>query len=365
MRLTSPFSFLALLACLPQPTQAQDIGQAQTLFERSDYVGSLRIAEPLCRGGDKDSCMLVTKLLVEKAKPTFNLPRFVEISTAACQTPTGAPMCGDVALVASGLAEGLPPYTDWAAVAIPGKRGCALGDARSCHAMSQLLTHKASPARNLVASIPFGHKACEGDMLAGCFNLMIAVQELPDPALGQYADDYLLAFDRACRLGTTKACSEVPRARKMKERAVRYGAASAVHMLYVDNGIDQGNWGGAVIHALEESRAPAVIEYAVGRVAAAGKMTYVRQQDLPAIARMLGNSSAAQSARNEMTRRSGLAATPSPARPAADNSSSSYTNPGATGARSGYSRCTASNGKQGKRYWYYGFDNKVTYGACI
>lgn len=361
--MTGLFSLLAFLALPSQPALAQTISQAQALHDRGNDAGALQIAEALCRNADRAGCDLVEKLLLTRGKPGFDIARYVGIATAACQKPGGASMCGDASLVASGLAEGLTSFISWASVAAPGKRGCALGDARSCHAMSQLLTHKASPARDLVASIPFGRKACEGNMLAGCFNLMIAVQELPDPALGQYADDYLLAFDRACRLGTTKACGEVPRARKMKERAARYGAASAVHMLYVDNGIDQGNWGGSVIHALEESRAPAVVEYAVGRVAAAGKMTYVRQQDLPVIARMLGNSSAAQAARNEMTRRSGLAATPSPARPAADNSS--YTNPGQTGARSGYSRCTTSNGKQGKRYWYYGFDNKVNYGACI
>lgn len=363
MRMTGLFSFLAFLIFAPQPGQAQNIGQAQALHDRGDYVGSLRIAEPLCRGGDKDSCLLVTKLLVEKGKPTFNMARFVEISTAACQMPTGAPMCGDAALVASGLAEGLPPYTDWAAVAVPGKRGCALGDARSCHAMSQLLTSKASPARDLAASIPFGRKACEGDMLAGCFNLMIAVQELPDPALGEYAAEYLLAFDRACRLGTTKACSEVPRARKMNERAARHGAANAVHMLYVDNGIDQKNWGGSVIHAIEEARTPVVLDYAVSRVAAAGQMAYVRQQDLPVIVRMLGDSSAAQAARNEMSRRAALARNAAPARPQTD--STTYSNPGQTSARSGYSSCTASNGNRGKRYWYYGFDNKVNYGPCI
>lgn len=96
-------------------------------------------------------------------------------------------------------------------------------------------------------------------------------------------------------------------------------------MLYVDNGLDQGNWGGSVIHALEKSRAPAVVEYAVGRVSSAGKMTYIRQQDLPVIVRMLGNSSAAQAARTEMNRRSGMAATTSSARPQADRTN--YTNP--------------------------------------
>lgn len=231
MRMTGLFSFLASLAFLSQPAEAQNIGQAQSLYDRGDYVGSLRIAEPLCRNGDKDNCLLVTKLLVEQGKPTFSMSRFVEISTAACQTPTGAPMCGDAALVASGLAEGLPRYTDWAAVAVPGKRGCALGDARSCHAMSQLLTQKTSPARDLAASIPFGRKACEGDMLAGCFNLMIAVQELPDPALGQYAADYLLAFDRACRLGTTKACSEIPRAQDEGTRRAIWRGERRSHAL--------------------------------------------------------------------------------------------------------------------------------------
>ncbi|SKB94269.1 hypothetical protein [Sphingopyxis flava] len=237
MRTTRLFSFLAFLALLPQPAQAQTIGQAQAFHDRGNDAGALQIAEALCRNADRAGCDLVEKLLLTRGKPSFNIARYVGIATVACQKPSGASMCGDASLVASGLAEGLTSYISWASVAVPGKRGCALGDARSCHAMSQLLTHKASPSRDLAASIPFGRKACEGDMLAGCFNLMIVVQELPDPALGQYADDYLLAFDRACRLGTTKACSEVPRARKMKERATRHGAANAVHMLYVDNGI--------------------------------------------------------------------------------------------------------------------------------
>lgn len=34
-------------------------------------------------------------------------------------------------------------------------------------------------------------------------------------------------------------------------------------------------------------------------------------------------------------------------------------------SRSGYESCTKSNGTRGKRYWYYGFDNKRNYGPCL
>lgn len=340
MHMTYRFTFVTLLMLLAQGVQARDVEHAQALHDRGDYAGSLRIVEPSCRGGDKDSCLLVTKLLVEEGKPTFDMSRFVEISTAACQTPTGAPMCGDAALVASGLADGLPPYTDWAAVAVPGKRGCALSDGRSCFAMSQLLTHKSSPSRDLVASIPFSRKACEADFLLGCGNLIIALGELPDPALGQYADENLLAHDRGCHLGVAEYCGVVPAVRKLKERAVRHGAANAVHMLYVDNGIDQKNWGGSVIHAIEEARTPVVIDYAVGRVAAAGQMAYVRQQDLPVIIQMLGNSSAAQAARNEMSRRASLDARAVAARQQAARPSSGSTSSSSSGSTSSSSSST-------------------------
>ena len=365
MRAITIFSLAAAAALLARPVeaQAQDAEYAQTLYDRGDYAGAYELAEVLCRHADRQACDIVETLTTTPGKPAYDPADYVRISSIACQQPDGAAMCGDASLVASGGAEGLTHYRNWALVGVPGRRGCALGEAKSCYAMSQLLTHKSSPYRNLASAIPFSRKACEADILPGCFDLMMVVQELPDPALGQYADEYLLAFDRACRLGTTQACSEVPRARRMKERAARYGAANAVHMLYVDNGIDVGNWGGSVIHAIEEARTPVVIDYAVGKVAAAGQMAYVRQQDLPVIVRMLGTGTSAQAARNEMSRRAAMAARAAPAPARADRTI--YTDPGAGGARSGYTRCTASNGNSGKQYWYYGFDNKVNYGPCL
>ncbi|RIV92834.1 hypothetical protein D2V17_00805 [Aurantiacibacter xanthus] len=212
-------------------------------------------------------------------------------------------MCGHAALVASGSSDLATDYTDWGSVNGPGRRGCAQGDLFSCYSMSQLLANTASPYRNLASSIPFSRAACEGDVIYACFHLMSAVQELPEPALGTYADEYLLSFDRACRLGETRACSEVPRARLMQERAGRFGAATAMHMLVVDNGLAEGNWGGSVMYALEDARTASVVDYTVGRLADAGRMADIRQQDLPVIVRMLGNTSAARAARSEMDRR--------------------------------------------------------------
>ncbi|MCP5395894.1 MAG: hypothetical protein H6918_04030 [Sphingomonadaceae bacterium] len=340
------------------------IPDAQARLNRGDYAGALRVIDPMCRRADKAACTLAEKVLLVPGKPTYNVAAYVELMSAACQQPGGAAMCGDAALVASGGATEAPNFTNWALVAAPGKRGCALGDSKSCYAMSQLYAHKSSPYRNMTSAIPYSRQACAADIVFGCYNLMAAVQELPDPALGQYADDYLLSFEKACNLGTTQACSEVPRARKMKARAAQYGASSAVHMLYVDNGLDANNWGGSVIHAIEESRAPAVVEYAVGRVAALGKMSYVRQQDLPVIVRLLGNSPAAQAARREMNRRGAGSS-------GAQDDSWRYQDSGGRrsnardNSRSGYESCTKSNGASGQRYWYYGFDNKRKTGPCL
>ncbi|MCB2089729.1 MAG: sel1 repeat family protein [Sphingomonadaceae bacterium] len=361
---------LAVLAFLSaqQPAYAQaaagSLAEANARLGRGDYAGALRIIDPLCRGANPAACTMAEKVLLVRGRPSFDPAAYVRLLSAACQNPRGAVMCGDAALVASGSSNEAANFTNWALVVEPGKRGCSLGDVKACYAMSQLYTNKSSPYRNLTNAIPYSRRACAADIIFGCYQLMTAVQELPDPALGQYADDYLLSFEKACQLGKREACSEVPRARKMKARAAQYGAANAVHMLYVDNGIDAGNWGGSVIHAIEVSRAPAVVEYAVGRVASAGKMSYVRQQDLPVIVRMLGNTNGARAARSEMNRRGGGSTR------AQDDSwryqdSSGRRSNARDNSRSGYESCTKSNGASGQRYWYYGFDNQRKYGPCL
>lgn len=338
MRLSRLFFLAAALILSPHMVQAQDLQTAQALLDRGNYAGALAQAEPICARAVEDGCDMVAKVTTVRGLPSYDPSTYIRITTAACQRPDGAAFCGYAALVASGSAEEVPGYTNWGLVAAPGRRGCSLNDINSCYSMSMLYAAPASPYRNLETSIPYSRKACAADVIGSCFALMTAVQDLPDPALGTYADDYVLAFDRACRLGEQRACAEVPRARLTKERAVQYGAANAVHLLIIDNGIAEGNWGGSVIHAIEESRSPAVIEYAVGKVAAAGQMNYIRPQDLQVIASTLGNSRAGQAARSEMSRRAQFASQnqrPSSTGRSTTSSStgSSYTPPRSTPTR--------------------------------
>ena len=303
MRL-APLFVLATAFLLPaQGAHGQDSTRAEAMLASGDLEGAMRLTEPACRRAEAAACEVVEKAILTPGRAGYNPSRYVQIMSAACLEPDGAKMCGYAALVAAGSSDLATNYRDWSRVDAPGRRGCAQQDTFSCYAMSQLLANEESPYRNYARAIPFARAACQADVLFGCFHLMAAVQGLPEPALGTYADEYVLSFERACALGEQRACPEVPRARTTQQRAARYGAASAMHMLVVDNGFADGNWGGSVIYALEDSGAPAVVEYAVGRVAAAGRMNMIRQQDLPTIIRLLGNSAGAQAARTEMNRR--------------------------------------------------------------
>ena len=297
---------LALAACLaliPQSGRAQDAEYAQQLFDRQQYAAALELADGLCEAGDKLGCDVVKKLTTTRGLPTYDPAAFVRIFSIACKQPDGGPFCGDAALAASGSWIGLPDYKNWSQVAEPGRTGCTLLDARSCYAMSVLYASSESPSRDLWKSVFFSREACKRGIAKGCSFLMVALRDKSLPTWTDYANDYLLAYERACQLGERSACSEVPRGQTMKSRVARFGVPGAKHLLAIDLLRERGDWAGAMQYALEKSRHPEVIEYTFVGIERAGHRSKIRWEDLQAVSRIRGNSYAGQFARAEMDQR--------------------------------------------------------------
>lgn len=305
-------------------SNAQCMAKAKALLaqEGTSPFKTAATYQAMCKTGERAACDELYPLLLDRRYSTASVVMFDKVYSDLCYQQRLGWACGDMGLVYSGWADDYSAWAqDWNKVYQPAFTGCDRNAAFGCFAMMMLYGDERSPKKNLESAVSFGIKACQAGEKLGCHYVMGIAVNLPDPGLARWSERLVPSLEKGCTMGVREICEDLPSIRLLASRTQTYGPDAATAMLVVDNGLAEQNWGGSVMHALRQSGDRRVVEYAVNKVAAAGKLSYLAHEDLPAMNRMLAGTTAGSHVAGEIGRRDALdararqASTPAPQTP--------------------------------------------------